>query len=163
MRKVNDKQPTPIDWARLAAFIDGEGSISIKALKNLYGGARHYVMLQITNTDPALSVWLLETFGVGYVRPRDRVDKWSISYDWIVSGRTAMGLLEECLPYFVMKRAEAEVALRFRATGHRRGVRVSQDAVIARDELKHELHALKRRNRKPEAKELRKREEIHYA
>lgn len=155
-----------VDWARLAAFIDGEGSICIKGFKNAYGGARHQPLIQITNTDESLSLWLTETFGVGHIQARKRVGKWSVSYDWNVRGRTAVAILKHCLPYFVIKHDQAAVIMRFDSLGYYRcgrGVRLNPELTRKREELKTELHGLKKRGRFDEFKSRNKLEIVRYA
>ena len=51
---------TDVDWARLAAFIDGEGTIFIQR-----AGARgpHCLVVIVSNTSPLLTAWLETTFG----------------------------------------------------------------------------------------------------
>lgn len=162
---------SPVDWARLAAFIDGEGSICIKAIKNAYGGARHQPVIQITNTDESLPLWLSDTFKVGHIQLRKRVGKWSPSYDWFVRGRTATALLKGCLPYFVIKRDQADVIMRFDSLGYYRcgsgragrGERLVPELVQQRDALKMELHGLKKRGRFDEFKSKDKLEVVRYA
>ena len=107
-----------IDWARLAAFIDGEGCIRIAGVKGSKSYSRRvlYVEITISNTDLRLLQWLKNTFG-GSVSMRPRaVEKWSPAGAWVVGSRHAANILEGCLPFFIIKREQADVALAFQAT-----------------------------------------------
>lgn len=113
-------QVSQIDWARLAAYIDGEGCIRIAGVKGSTPYSRRvlYVEVSIANTDLRLTDWLKKTFGGSVYVNNRRLDKpnWAQSSAWVVGSRWAAALLEGSLPYFVIKREQAEVALAFQAT-----------------------------------------------
>lgn len=118
-------EPTVIDWARLAAFIDGEGCIRITEKKEKhYPRAYLYLQINISNTDPRLPAWLKKTFGGGVYHSR-RASKlnvrWSDCFMWMVSGGRVAELLQGCMPYFIIKREQAETALAFQETIGRKG------------------------------------------
>ena len=49
-----EHNPSPLDWARLAAFIDGEGSILINTQKSVAASAprgHFYLRVTVANTD----------------------------------------------------------------------------------------------------------------
>lgn len=103
------------DWARLAAFIDGEGSIWI-AKHVTTRKCSYHLVVRITNTDPRLFVWIGHRFGgigsFGIYKnngfPSERMmQRWELC-----SSRAAL-ILKGCLPYFVMKREQAELAIAF--------------------------------------------------
>jgi hypothetical protein len=117
------KTPSQIDWARLAAYIDGEGSIHIATAK-----ARHwkrgymYVDLRVTGTDARLALWLQQNFdGKVYWSKRKAGRNWKPAFHWVLACRQAHHVLSNCLPYFVMKRDQAEIAIAFQETRHRWG------------------------------------------
>jgi len=141
------------DWARLAAFIDGEGCICIKAFKSKVG-RRHQVVVQVTNTDPSLPYWLVSTFQAGHIQQRNRIGKWSTVYDWMVRGKQACYIIEKCMPFFVIKVDQAKVALKFNALGYyqkKNGQRLDPEIIGQRDVLQKELSVLKFRNKQKEA------------
>lgn len=111
---------TEIDWARLAAYIDGEGTIMI-AKTNIKTGLKNpqYVLtLIVANTDLRLIHWLNEKFtGQSYFSHSESQRKWSkkTCYSWRLSEKRAAIVLERCLPYFIMKRQQAEIGLAYRA------------------------------------------------
>jgi hypothetical protein len=139
--------PTEVEWAKLAAYIDGEGTIAIKIHKsrpNSSGYHRAYV--SVTNTDPRLITWLKETFHSGHVnanRPHG-VSKRHY-YIWEVQCRVAEWILQGALPHFVIKRRQAEICLSLRKTFYnfRKYRPVPESVLEQRDEIKNHLHAVK--------------------
>lgn len=102
--------PTEIDWARLAAYIDGEGHIGICSEKNR---KRAYSFsVSIGNTDKRLMEWLSETFGGLPIRDKSTIRKKKY-WLWFVNGERASAILTGCLPYFIMKRDQAEIGIQF--------------------------------------------------
>jgi len=112
--------PTDIDWARLAVLIDGEGYIGIAttfSTKHKWSRPYLYLDVRVTNTDPRVSEWCVQHFGGKvYMGKRPSNKKWSSCFYWAVSCNKAEAVLLGCLPYFIVKRDQAEVALAFQAT-----------------------------------------------
>jgi hypothetical protein len=141
----------PIDWARLAAYIDGEGCISIKSVKGNRAASRRvlYVDVSVTNTDFRLTAWLQVTFGGSvYINHGNRGnEKWSPAAQWNIASKYAAAILEYCLPYFIIKREQAEVALAFQSTilpGRPYGVKGRPDDLISKQYgFKEQLQDLK--------------------
>lgn len=104
-------EDSSVDWAKLAAYIDGEGYICLRG--ETVGSRSHTMMLRIGNTDPRLTVWLQERFGGKVNRRVASKQAKHIFYQWRVSGKHAAALLEKCLPHFVMKRDQAEIAIAY--------------------------------------------------
>ena len=139
---------TQIDWARLAAFIDGEGCIQINRQKQYSKKAQpnwrpHYIVqVVVTNTDPRLVAWCKETFG-GFVVPQSKYPKRRQAFKWCAHSKSCANILTNCLSYFIIKREQAEIAIAFRKTYSKEYVgrgRSVPDAVIAyRDSLTAEL------------------------
>lgn len=128
--------PTKIDYARLAAFLDGEGTIAIRRIKR--GDAQSYQMrveIMVTNTDPRLMTWLKERFGgcVGRGGNSGVVYK---CFKWRIECKRAHDLLVKCLPYFVIKREQAELAIAFRKTVVMNGRTKSNEVIRERMALK---------------------------
>jgi len=113
--------PTEIDWVRLAAFIDGEGMIDIHTHRQFRKdlGRLHetlYVRIIIVNTDPRLALWCKNTFGGTANLDRKSNPKWRNCLKWYCSSKKAAEILRGCLPYFLLKREQAELALIFQET-----------------------------------------------
>lgn len=152
-KRIPDVQASEVDWARLAAFIDGEGSITIASCyskKSDHVGM--YVDLRIAGCDPRLTTWLQKTFG-GKVYMQSHKEKhpnWQDAFSWCVACSVAIHILKSCLPYFIMKRDQAEVAIAFSETLSRSvGVKGHPPEVIMkRFQLRETLRGLKLRNRR---------------
>ena len=146
--------PTEIDWVRLAAFIDGEGMIDIHThsqfrthLDRVH--TTHYVRIIITNTDPRLALWCKDIFDgcANFVKTSAQNSKWRNQLKWYVSSRKAVAILRGCLPYLILKREQAEVALAFQETVSRIGRKGhTQETLDRRIELQQKMKLLKRAN-----------------
>ena len=107
-----------IDWARLAMCLDGEGCICIKSVHGNRSWSRRvlYVDVIVVSVDPRMTQWLQQTFG-GSVNARKRQHaRQAPCTTWNVASRHAAALLRRCLPYFICKRDQAEIALAFQDT-----------------------------------------------
>ena len=121
------KKPTKFDWSQLAAYIDGEGTIVIVKAR------LHYTQLvvRVCNTDPRLPMWCWRTFG-GKVYA-SRTTAMRRFFTWTTQARKAEDVLRGCLPYFHLKREQANVALEYRETfRHRKGRVAEQDLTVDR-------------------------------
>ncbi len=145
-------QISQIDWARLAAYIDGEGCIRIAGVKGSTPYSRRvlYVEVTISNTDARLTEWLKVKFGGSVWVDRSRLKKnphWSPGTAWVVSSRHASEILSNCLPYFIIKREQADVALAFQATiltDRRYGCKGRPQELLDRQhEMREQLQTLK--------------------
>jgi hypothetical protein len=141
--------PSELKWAQLAAFIDGEGSILFT--ERHYKGKPYvgmYIRVVIANTDPRLPRWCSENFGgVFVVGDRRRKPNHRLAYKWHVSCRHAEWVLRGCLPHFVLKKEQAEIALAFQETirpsAKGRGASLPEAVWNHRKALKEELHKLR--------------------
>lgn len=107
-----------LNLARLAAYIDGEGTVDLQGSSQ--GGKRSYgykLRISIVNTDLRLLVWCKENFG-GHIRMnRPGGGNHRPVYSWTISGAEQVGnLLKGCLPFFVIKREQAEIGIAFGKT-----------------------------------------------
>jgi hypothetical protein len=138
-----------IDWAKLAAFIDGEGCISINIRNREANYRQHIATVDINNTDIRLMNWIQTRFG-GRVRVNtDRGGNHRPLYKWQVSGGQVDRILKGCLEHFVLKREQAEVLLALRQTFARKRnfEPVTQQTIDTRDALKGRIHVLNHRGR----------------
>lgn len=134
------KSVSQIDWARLAAFIDGEGTISIKASNRhrAVPSVNHFLEVSVANTSVKLMNWLKATFG-GNIRfyQKQQLNR-RPCMRWAWTEGCAEKLLLGCLPYFIIKREQAEVGLTFRELKRSNGGagrRLSQKAVAERSAM----------------------------
>lgn len=145
----------PVDWARLAAFIDGEGCILSACSVHKdpkFAGTRtryEYIRVVVTNTDPRLSKWILETFGghiIDHSNNKQRNKNWKPCFFWQVSCAKAARILTGCRPYLILKGEQADVAMALQDTmiySGRRGT--PQSVVDHRAELQGKLRVLNAR------------------
>lgn len=145
-------KPTGYDWARVAAFLDGEGNLNINPIPRKNCGPQAQKRLQVRiligNTNPALPVWLRETFG-GNIVMRDTSnysDKWKNSYVWSCTSGRAAWILFNCLPWLLLKSAQAKILMELQeeidGTRQGRGRTVSDVQWEKRSGLKNRLHKL---------------------
>ena len=119
-----------IDKARLAAYIDGEGSIYINKQGALGGRKKtpqYSLSLMIGNTDVRLMTWLKSTFDgsvyhVKYEKCKHLGKKPIMR--WQVNERMAEVILKACVPYMIMKKQQAEVGIAFMLLKQDRQIRM---------------------------------------
>jgi hypothetical protein len=138
-----------IDWARLAAYIDGEGCICVAGSKR---SRQMYMKVFIANTDYRLMLWFQSTFG-GTINGKQRYDRerHRPCYVWTVCSEVAWFILLCCEPYLIAKRDQADVALKFQRTMTRKRpwengqpAKLPEDVWRFRDWCRRELSRLKR-------------------
>lgn len=142
------------DWARLAAFIDGEGCISIVRNSGVRRKNGHQLVLalHVGGTDPRLATWIYETFGVGTLYARDTAQranpKWRMFFGWKVTGANAEALLGGCYLYLLLKKEQADVAFAFRKLTRVKGCArtLSNENFLSRELLKIKLEAIKHKS-----------------
>ena len=104
-------KPTIYDWCRMAAFIDGEGGVQV----NPYSQRKNRGIVQcrvlVTNTNPALPIWLSATFGGNVVFRESGNPKWADRYTWSATAGRACWILFNCLPWMLLKKSQAELLL----------------------------------------------------
>jgi hypothetical protein len=132
-----------IDWARLAAFIDGEGCIAIAHVANKYTCVR----IQIVNTDRRLVDWCKDSFG-GFTQTRHHKNpKHKPSYTWTVASRSAGVVIKGCFPYLLLKQEQARVALEFLTTINFSHGKLTTEDREHREKLRIRMHELNKRGR----------------
>jgi hypothetical protein len=107
------------DFIRLAAYIDGEGCISISQVHRVDGRSRSIsqnLNLVISNTNVPFITWLKQTFAgsvyfVKYEKCKHLGKKQTMR--WQINDRKAEAVLSRCQPYMIIKRSQAEVGLAF--------------------------------------------------
>lgn len=109
------------DWARLAAYIDGEGTIYIsrQAPTASYKSMRYAIYVRVTNTSLELMEWLKQTFGGTYTA-RLRPAPYKTIYVWSTASRRASWILSHCYHFLIIKQDRAAVAQQLQGlvTGH---------------------------------------------
>lgn len=107
-------------WAYAAGIIDGEGSIYIRGERAASTKGRHHqqLYLSVRGTDAKLGEWLKAQFGGFLYWPKmgGWKPQWKPCWMWTTSANRAEQLLRRTMPYLVIKRPQALIALRFRET-----------------------------------------------
>ena len=96
---------------RLAAFLDGEGFIRVQYYKRKAGFTVSPIV-RIVNTNMKLIKWLITTFGGSYHVQKRYSSLHKLGLVW--SANQAYNLLEKLLPFLILKKEQAEIALKIR-------------------------------------------------
>ena len=99
-------------YAYLAGILDGEGSIMLRRQ-----GRGMQVCLSVTMTDPEPLQLFRAAFGGSVIRSSRLTVTHKSVYRWYVGSARAESALRYLLPYLLVKRARAEVALKVREMG----------------------------------------------
>jgi hypothetical protein len=130
----------PSHLAQLATFIDAEGNIYINRTRPKDRLSPKYTLrVSVINTSALLLNWLQRNFGGGVWRHGDRG-----CFIWIMVDRQAEFVIRYCLPYFLVKREQADLAVEFRNLMQSAcpGVQVAGDELLRRDALRDKIHEL---------------------
>jgi hypothetical protein len=137
-----------LNWARLAAFIDGEGCISITRSKRKgYTNLQYHLEVIVSGTDPRLHEWLQNNFSGAVYLIKNAVTSYrsnKVCQSWRMFNTRAVVILEHCLPYFIMKREQAEIGLAFmrlKVKGSQ-GKKISIVELQAHEDLRNKLRAI---------------------
>lgn len=138
-----DVQAIPeMEFARLAAFIDGEGCFMITPSGSGHRKYRYcFLRLVIGQADVRLMEWLFDTFGGRYEKGSGGTNR--PMYYWMMEAAYMIEVLKRCMPYFILKGAQAEIFLQYRSTLTKGRTALSDEVIAQREELKTRLHLLK--------------------
>lgn len=129
-----------IAWA--AGFFDGEGCITIHLSRRSSRELRQFHQLRTDVVQKSIAPLqkLIEMFGGGiYQRSSGAL------YTWVLTGADAEAFLTAILPYLIVKREQALVAVGFRpAFSNRRGVPVTDELWQSREAMRLQLQEMKR-------------------
>ena len=129
-----------IDERYVAGFIDGEGCIRAELRNPRLGNGvsvGHRVILIVANTHRPVLEAMQERWGGSIYR---RKNPGKVLWVWHTGGPTARAVLEDVLPYLVVKKEQAETALKLIKTMRNRGRAVLTDEEIRyREELRLQL------------------------
>ena len=126
--------------AYTGGLLDGEGFIGISKNKSSrYSRGYSFILsVTITNTNEWLIQWLKLQFGGTIISSSSHARKtdknWKPQWVWRVRDNKAKEFLELILPYIQIKKAQAEIAIRFQIAKHdqpKRGARKMPDKDFA--------------------------------
>ena len=141
-------KPTVYDWCRVAAYIDGEGHLNINPSKTRIGNQRFTSRILIGNTNPALAIWLKDTFGGNIIIRQSR--RWNPrakdAYIWSCTAARACWILHNCTTWMLLKKDQARILMELQlsvdGTRQGRGRSVDLGVISYRSGLNEELHKL---------------------
>ena len=99
-----------IDIAYMAGIVDGEGSITA------YVTQRTRIRLTVTNTSLELMKWMVSRFGGSFYTKAKKEERNMQAYGWEVACKKAEKALRLLLPFLVIKKRQAELALQIQDT-----------------------------------------------
>lgn len=126
-----------------AGFFDGEGCIHISSNRE---GRHHTLVLQVSQVDRRPLTALVDRFG-GTVCPlRPVLDGRHAIFQWTVRSKAAEAALEALLPFLVVKKEQAELALEYRRsiTSQMGSRRVPAEELALRESYRLLLQEMKR-------------------
>jgi len=134
--------------AYIAAFIDGEGTISIRKYKrkSMVGGMRYNSVVEMNNTDVGVMQYLRSLIGPArYYIFKQQQENRKKCYRFTVPSNVQRWLLASILPYLVIKKRQAEIVLQFLSLLGEKD-HGQEDANLARrEQLYQEVHDLNHR------------------
>ena len=123
-------------YGYLAGIVDGEGTITICRSENdvlrkkeyptkaglrsceyRYVGIGFHVKVSVKNTDIRLMKWLQSRFGGEFYSAESKNPLWKTSYVWHHAAQSKQEFLLSILPYLIIKREQALIALEFLRLG----------------------------------------------
>lgn len=127
----------------LAGIVDGEGSMSIEIQSPRKNRKTDYysIRLIVINTNKNLMDWLINNFQ-GKIQPRKLYPGRKQCYNWVTFSHHSASLLEQMLPYLIIKKRHAEIILEFMKTKNPEDYFVSEEVQHKRRLLYHELKSL---------------------
>ncbi len=119
------------DLAYMAGFFDGEGCINLA--RRTKRGKRCRIHISISNTNEWVIQWFHFNFG-GSIVFEDRTSEnpnWQNVWRWsITSGQQALRFLQAISPYLILKKPQAELAVKFQSRHSQVGKRVSPETAL---------------------------------
>jgi hypothetical protein len=134
--------------AYIAAFIDGEGTISIRKYKRkaMAGGVRYVPVVEMNNSDVGVMQYLRSVIGPNryHVHSKQRQENHKKMYQLRLPSNVQRWLLEEILPYLRIKRRQAEIVMQL--LDLLRQKKYGEDANLEdREKLYQEVHDINHR------------------
>ena len=109
--------PTEI-LAYAAGIIDSDGSISIVKFKSsdFRKGYGYSLYVRVKNTDITIMEWLKKHFKGSFCQSNKQTKKWKVAYAWSITSQKALTFLKNILPYLIIKKERAEIAIKFQSS-----------------------------------------------
>ena len=116
------KELSETDLSYLAGFFDGDGCINIsKSHPKHSKSPRHVLQVILAQANrPFLQMWAERT-GIGKLyqfKSQTKLNNRQEMWHWRMTGQQAEDLLRLLMPFLLIKRAQADIAIEFRETKH---------------------------------------------
>ena len=103
---------TEVELAYLAGIVDGEGCITGRlGITDKRRSPNLGVRFLISNTDQRLVQWVRDKWGGRIYAHKRHNARWKTAFQWEVTLGQAAPILRSILPYLLLKRRQAEIAL----------------------------------------------------
>jgi hypothetical protein len=138
--------------AYIAAFIDGEGTISIRQFKrkSMVGGIRYNSVVEMNNTDVGVMQYLRLLIGPArYGIHKQEKSGCKRCYRFYIPSNVQRWLLETILPYLVIKKKQAEIVIEFLGLLGNKKYGEEDSNLEQRKKLYNEVHQLNHRGVNP--------------
>lgn len=128
--------------AYAAGLIDGEGCIRIQKQSNKQ---TYIVVVQLAMTNKAIVIRdeLIKTFGGNSYDMEFKNEKWAKQWQWRISGEKACDLLKKILPFLVLKKQQAILALSLNEMRKKDGW--TPETRAAAESMKQRMHDLNKK------------------
>ncbi len=130
-----------------AGIVDGEGSIMITKTKGptYRRGFVYKLEVIVVNTNEWLVQWLKLNYGGSIHVRKSRKPQEKDCYTWSLSSRAAKHFLEFIEPYLILKKAQAEIAMRFQKGKPVPGHSISEEQMAVEDACRITMQALNKK------------------
>lgn len=139
------KELSEIEWAYIAGFFDGEGSIFIQHKKTSRGYTDYQLSVSVTNTDFLIIQWIKDNLGGNINFTARKHNGLKDRYAWRISGRNAIPFIERIFPYLRIKKERAKLAIEYKSSFTLQGKRLTSEAINKREEIKQKMSFLNKR------------------
>lgn len=99
-----------INWARIAALLDGEGQIGLQQLPSkLYKTVTYNCNISISNTNKDILDWIENTIKLGKVKDRvQQKENWKTCHRWRLEINEMEYFLNQIIQYLIIKQKQAK-------------------------------------------------------
>ena len=119
------KAISPAELAYAAGVIDSDGCVSTARYRTTAGNYTYPISVAMTNINEQMPFWFMATFGghVSIKHPSKQPGgkRFSSTYHWTLHCRKAADFLEAIVPYLILKKGRAEVAIKLARMARMRG------------------------------------------
>lgn len=123
--------------AYCAGILDADGHLGMRMRKNCIDFT---VQIQMTDIEPILL--FQELYGGNITKYQPKTKNSKEFYRWGVWSNKAIHILEDCFPYFTIKRKKAELAIKLLRLGRFNRKTLTQDVINRRREIVDEYKLL---------------------